>query len=274
MRNWLLCPLWSVYLLLLIACNDNPLLPCEEAIVDDTTVYPVFLHDLFPYHPMIYRGKTYISQIDEIIAGRRFNQQRPDLSFNFKSCEEAQNAAEQDFRDGSPALIQFNGITGKSSSEYETYFKVLGVHIENTGCLIYNYDTCYNKRAWALIEEYFGGNVSQRLKLLELQYRYLAIDPEKEQTVKVDQMPVPLVTDSLAIYHSDTIRCRQAVTLLGRYLVQIDKAGNARILDYLEGSLDCDCDAKMRTYFESLSWTPAIIGTDSIDAIVAFQFIG
>lgn len=271
MANKILLPLFS--LVLFIGCNEQNESPCKEIATNTGLEIPVIIGDFFSYHPITYRDLTYVSYVDEATINKKFSNVRPSHSFDFSDCEEAQVLANKDFNSSQPTILQYNGPGGWFPLKNDIYSQVLGIHIENTGCFLNAYAGCYNQRILTLIDDHFGYDMRQALDVLELQHRCLAIDINRDKAIKVDEMPTISEIGNVAIHDSDTIKCSTSGPLLGRFVGKVSRTGKAEIKNYLYGSLDCKCEEKMRKYFESLRWKPAIIDGDSIDSIVAFQFL-
>ena len=158
--------------ILFIGCNKLNESPCNVIEINAESKTPVFIRDFFSYHPITYNDSTYISHIDKIIADKKFFNINPFKTLGFANCKEAVAAAEEDFKNGRPALFQFNGPCGNFPLKNEIYSQVLGIHIENTGCYVYSYTDCYNQRVWTLINDHFGYDMRLVLDVLELQHRW------------------------------------------------------------------------------------------------------
>lgn len=262
------CWYWFwIWLPFFIACSMENNVPCQSETIAD---YPVLIHDYFAHHPISYQDSTFINSIDRVVAGKKFARTLPNHNFHFKDCKEAQTLAESDFQNGMPTLIQFNGLGGDFPLENEIYTQVMGVFIKNTGCSTYRYADCYNAKMWTLIDNHFGGDMRQLLDILDLKYRCLVIDMDQSRSIEVDKMPTIFKVPQAA----DTTKCNTINILWGKFLIKVHKTGEAKILEYLKGTLDCNCEMKMRKYFESIQWEPATIDGNSIDCVVAFQFMG
>ncbi len=117
---------------------------------------------------------------------------------------------------------------------------------------MYQYADCYNEKMWTLIDNHFRMDMRQLLHILDLKYHCLVIDMAQNRSIEVDKMPMIFNIGDTAIANADTIKCFATDVLWGKYLVKVYKTGEAEILEYREGTLDCDCEPKMRKYFESM----------------------
>jgi hypothetical protein len=235
----------------------------------------VGISDFFSHYPLKYRDRTYIDSIDQVFQGRKYPRSKPNHDYLFESCSGAIAQANKDFIANKPSLIQFNGIGGKFPYINDVYDEVIGLYIFNTGCYLYQFVDCYNDKMLELLNDRYQRDLAVFLDVIDSLERRIVIDVDQNIAVLVDGMPTikNLNFDGKSSLNNTGMFCRYEYFLIGRFVLEVRKDGQARVLEYVEGSLDCECVEKMKMYFENSAWKPAVINGVAINSIVQVQFI-
>lgn len=200
-------------------------------------------------------GKTYFKNLDKIRSNCTPRKIKITHHDRFENCEDAKQKALNDSKKGGLRIISFNGFFGKKPTKYELYKELLGVEVINTGCMIYNWDSCYNKMIENEMRQKYDKDILTLIsKYEELIGKDYYIDIEKGEFIKFDRVPQLGELGKSLKEELKLVKCSNSIIYM-EFKVEILKNSQTGRVKFIRGDGDRNCRKMVReTLEEYKSW--------------------
>lgn len=224
------------------------------------------------FNCLIYKGKTFYKNLDEIRSRYRSRRVRIRHEDHFKNCKDAKNKAKLDSKKGGFRIIRFNGIGGKFPKKDVLYEKLLGVEIVNTGCYLYSWSECYNEEMENQLRNKYDPNILELITELDsLLFKKVLIDISKRTLMQVNSLPNMGIEVSKFQKEVSKIKCLNDILYM-LFEVEVLKNGKTGKVIKKGGNPDRICEGELKNLIKGYEdWQPAMKSGKPFDTVINLQ---